>query len=306
MSVLDRRLVLDEDVLELGDDRVGLLAFRVLIAILGGGCTSSDGTLPWSNRTLRHSLLVGVAVTDQEVAEVRARLERRLMVAYDGPDGRQYAFLRRWWLHNRPDRAVRGSHNPEVPAEVLAGCPEFASIYCSLRARAAGRPSVPQERQEAPGKSGQVQGQGQEQEIPLIPQEGDDSALPGFQRFWGALPTWLQQRRVQAVRVWQALHLETDLRKQEQIRAALRWQGRSAEWRERNFRTLTSVSYLRNRRWTDSPPVAAPVAVVKLVESAESAKDRERRFRAEWERDPENAGRPWPGSMRQAMREVRR
>jgi hypothetical protein len=134
VSILQRDLVYDPDVLALQDDRIGLLA-RVLYwhALAGSNVTASDGTLPYDLATVRVRLFPAIQVQDEEVVEVRRRLnENGLVVPYEvGP--RLYGLIPKWWSYNvRPDKARRGTKNPPVPAEVLARFPDFRATYVAL------------------------------------------------------------------------------------------------------------------------------------------------------------------------------
>jgi hypothetical protein len=145
----------------------------------------------------------------------------------------------------------------------------------------------------------------QKKDPPKAPQgdrdnSGDDS--DGFQAFWAVLPSFLQQRRTDAVREWRKLGLDRDQVAQQRILKALERQGRSMAWLEANRKlNLTPKMYLRGRRWEDGPdPQAERQArpsknVARAVETSGTPEERQARFRAEWEADPDNAGKTLPG-----------
>jgi len=133
MSVVEKDLLFDDDVLALGGDRVGLLARLAYVAALANKhVTASDGTLPYADSVVRLQLLPDLVTSEEEREEIRQRLARALIVPYPG-DGKPFAFVAKWWRFNeRPDKAVRGAKNPPIPLEILGRHPAFAEKYGAL------------------------------------------------------------------------------------------------------------------------------------------------------------------------------
>jgi hypothetical protein len=132
--------------------------------------------------------------------------------------------------------------------------------------------------------------------------DGGGSDPEGFPAFWAALPLFLQQRRLDAVREWQKLGLDHDQVAQQRIQKALERQGSSTTWLEDNRKHhLTPKMYLRGRRWEDGPDPQAERRAgpskngARAVEASETPEERESKFRAQWEADAVNAGKTFPG-----------
>jgi hypothetical protein len=153
-------------------------------------------------------------------------------------------------------------------------------------------------------------------DLPQAPKGGHDilgDGPNGFREFWAALPVFLQQRRIDAVREWLRMGLDRDEVTQQRMLKALERQKRSERWLEENRKlNLTPKMYLRRRRWEDGPDppaerTAGPTKGAKNPsESRSTPEEMEARSRAAWEADPANVGKPYPGwaaVMAQMVRE---
>jgi hypothetical protein len=148
---------------------------------------------------------------------------------------------------------------------------------------------------------------------PKAPQGGHDACADdpkGFRAFWAALPPFLQQRRSDAVREWRKTGLDRDEVTQQRIVKALERQSRTEAWLKKNRGlNLTPKMYLRKRRWEDGPDpldertTEAAKRADRRAESRDTPEEREARWRAGWEADPANEGKPYPG-MKNAMAEI--
>jgi hypothetical protein len=155
----------------------------------------------------------------------------------------------------------------------------------------------------------------QKKDPPKAPRGGHDAGgddPDGFLAFWAALPPFLQQRRFDAAYEWRKLGLDRDQVTQYRILKALGWQRRSAAWLENNRgHRLTTKMYLRKRRWEDGPDPLAEMAAgpskggERPTGPSETPEQREARYRADWEADPDNAGKSYPG-MKDAMAGISR
>jgi hypothetical protein len=149
---------------------------------------------------------------------------------------------------------------------------------------------------------------------PKAPQGGQDTCGDepnGFREFWAALPAFLLQRRIDAVREWLRMGLDRDEVTQQRMLKTLERQKRSERWLEENRKlSLTPKMYLRRRRWEDGPdpPVERTDEAAKGAEhppqSRDTPEERDARWRAAWEADPDNEGKPYPG-MKDAMAAAR-
>jgi hypothetical protein len=140
---------------------------------------------------------------------------------------------------------------------------------------------------------------------PKAPQGGHDicgDEPNGFREFWAALPGFLQQARSNAVREWLRMRLDRDEVTRQRILKALERQKRSERWLEGNRKlNLTSKMYLRRRRWEDGPDPAGERTAGSTKGAKHPPKSRdtpeeiEARFQVDWEADPANVGKPYPG-----------